>query len=132
MKIIMNCIYQKNFGHNKDYRNASRLFVAILCIIKHSDKDQLSHIFLHWRHKFFICFLVYFKSTFCLLSKNAFLKFIMKIDTTIHNTKVTKYLWCKTSLSRKLHKTQSMTTKTRCIYIFYYKILLETFYFTSK
>ena len=41
----MNCIYQKNFGHNKDYRNASRLFVAILCIIKHSDKDQFSHIF---------------------------------------------------------------------------------------
>lgn len=30
---------------NKDYRNASCLFVANLGIIKHIDKDQFSHIF---------------------------------------------------------------------------------------
>ena len=92
MKIIMNCIYQKNSGPNKDYRNASSLFVDNLCIIKHSDKDQLSHIFS-------ALMTLSFSSVFWLSSKahfvycqNAFLKFIMKIGTTIHNTKVTKYL----------------------------------------
>ena len=94
IKLIVNYTYQQTFSPNKNDRNASSLFVSNLCPIKYTDKHQLFRsrfcVFTH-RQKFFASFWYTSKSHFVYCQK-CFLKSVMKIDTTIHNTKVTKYL----------------------------------------
>ena len=94
IKLIVNYTYQQTFSPNKNDRNASSLFVSNLCPIKYTDKHQLfrSRFFLFFRiDRNFLPFWYTSKAHFVYCQK-CFLNLVMKIDTTIHNTKVTKYL----------------------------------------